>query len=81
MFHNINVFRYDVAEFSDNLAGDKRLIVLNISALQQTIAARSYEKTCNLAGVLMSCIYRKFLSINVLHPMSVTKSSAKLSDI
>ena len=21
MFHNINVFRYDVAEFSDNLAG------------------------------------------------------------
>ena len=41
MFHNINVFRYDVAEFSDNLAGDKRLIVLNISALQQTIAARS----------------------------------------
>ena len=43
--HNINVFRYDVAEFSDNLAGDKRLIVLNISALQQTIAARSYEKT------------------------------------
>ena len=32
--HDINVFRCDVAEFSDNLAGDKRLIVLNISALQ-----------------------------------------------
>ena len=47
----INVFRCDVAEFSDNLAGDKRLIVLNISALQQTIAARSYEKTYNLAGI------------------------------
>ena len=32
-FHDINVFRCDVAEFSDNLAGDKRPIVLNISAL------------------------------------------------
>lgn len=31
--HDINVFRCDVAEFSDNLAGDKRPIVLNISAL------------------------------------------------
>ena len=38
------------------------------------------EISDNLAGVLMSCIYRKFLSINVLHPMSITKSSAKLSD-
>ena len=79
-FHNINVFRCDLAEFSDNLAGDKRQIVLNISVLPQTTAARSYEKTYNLAGVLMTCIYRKFLSINVLHPMNVTKSSAKLSD-
>ena len=43
-FHNINVFRCDLAEFSDNLAGNKRPIVLIISVLQQTIAARSYEK-------------------------------------
>ena len=53
-FHDINVFRCDVAEFSDNLAGDKRLIELIISALQQTIVARSYEKTYNLAGIPMS---------------------------
>ena len=41
-------------EISDNLAGDKRLIVLIISVLRQIIAARSYEKTYNLAGILMS---------------------------
>ena len=79
-FHDINVFRCDVADFSDNLAGYKRVICLNVKMLQQNAPARSYEKTYNLAGVLMTCIYRKFLSINVLHPMSVTKSSAKLSD-
>ena len=78
--HDIDAFRCSVAEISDNLAGNKRLIVLIISALQEIIAARSYEKTYNLAGVLMTCIYRKFLSINVLHAMNVTKSSAKLSD-
>ena len=78
--HDIDAFRCSVAEISDNLAGNKRLIVLIISALREIIAARSYEKTYNLAGVLMTCIYRKFLSINVLHPMNVTKSSAKLSD-
>ena len=66
-FHNINVFRYDVAEFSDNLAGDKRLIVLNISALQQTIAARSYEKTYNLAGAPAVQYKRNALSISILH--------------
>ena len=80
-FHNINVFRYDVAEFSDNLAGDKRLIVLNISALQQTIAARSYEKTYNLAGILMSYIYRNHLITNALCLFDVIKSPARLSDI
>ena len=80
-FHDINVFRCDVADFSDNLAGDKRLIVLNISALQQTIAARSYEKTYNLAGIPMSYIYRNYLTINVLRQFNVTKSSARLSDI
>ena len=78
--HNINVFRYDVAEFSDNLAGDKRLIVLNISALQQTIAARSYEKTYNLAGIPMSYTYHNHLITNALRLFNVIKSSAKLSD-
>ena len=81
MFHNINVFRYDVAEFSDNLAGDKRLIVLNISALQQTIAARSYEKTYNLAGIPTSYTYHNHLITNALRLFNVIKSSAKLSDI
>ena len=42
------------SEISDNLAGDKRLILLIINVLQQTIAARSYEKTYNLAGIPMS---------------------------
>ena len=80
-FHNINVFRCDVAEFSDNLAGDKRQIVLNISVLQQTTAARSYEKLYNLAGILMSYIYRNHLIINALLLFNLTKSSARLSDI
>ena len=80
-FHYINVFRCDVAEFSDNLTGDKILIVLNISALEQTIAARSYEKTYNLAGIPMSYIYRNHLTINALRQFNVTKSSARLSDI
>ena len=79
--HDINVFGYDVAEVSDNLAGDKRLIVLNISALQQTIAARSYEKTYNLAGIPMSYICRNHLITNALRLFNVTKSSARLSDI
>ena len=50
-FHDIDVFRCSVAEISDNLAGDKRQIVLIISALSQTTAARSYKKTYHLAGV------------------------------
>ena len=75
------MFRCDVADFSDNLTGDKILIVLNISALQQTIAARSYEKTYNLAGISMSYIYRNHLIINALCLFNVTKSSAGLSDI
>ena len=80
-FYDTNVFRFDVAEISDNLAGDKRLMVLNISALQQTIAARSYEKTYNLAGIPMSYIYRNHLIINALRLFNVAKSSARLSDI
>ena len=70
-----------VTEISDNLAGDKRRIVLIISVLKQTIAARSYEKTYNLAGIRMSCIYHNLLTINALHLMNVSKSSARLSDI
>ena len=80
-FHDINVFRCDVAKFSDNLAGDKRQIVLNISMLQQTIAARSYEKTYNLAGIWMSYIYCNYLIINALLLSNIAKSSARLSDI
>ena len=80
-FHDINVFRCDVAEFSDNLADDKRQIVLNISVLHQTIAARSYEKTYNLAGIPMSYIYRNHLTIKVLYLFNIAKSSARLSDM
>ena len=68
-------------KFSDNLAGDKRLILLIINALQQTIAAKSYEKTYNLAGIPMSYIYRNHLTINVLRLLNIAKSSARLSDI
>ena len=75
------MFRCDVVEFSDNLADDKRQIVLNISVLQQTIVARSYEKTYNLAGILVSYIYRNLLIINALHLFNMVKSSARLSDI
>ena len=75
------MFRCGVAEFSDNLAGDKRLIVLIISALQQTIVARSYEKTYNLAGIPMSYIYCKYQIINALRLFGMAKSSARLSDI
>ena len=80
-FHDINVFRCDVVEFSDNLADDKRQIVLNISVLQQTIVARSYEKTYNLAGILVSYIYCKYQIINALRLFGMAKSSARLSDI
>ena len=69
------------AKFSDNLAGDKRLILLIINALQQTIAAKSYEKTYNLAGIPMSHIHRNHLTINVLRLFNIAKSSARLSDI
>ena len=48
---NFTAVTYVEPKFSDNLAGDKRRIVLNISVLQQTIAARSYEKTYNLAEI------------------------------
>ena len=52
--HDIDVFRcYVACGISDNLAGDKRRIALIISVLQQTIAARSYEKTYDLADITM----------------------------
>ena len=78
---DIDAFRCCVAEISDNLAGDKRLILLIISALQQTIVARSYKKTYNLTGISMCHIYRNLLTINALHLMNVRKASARLSDI
>ena len=80
-FHGINVFRCDVAEFSDNLAGYKRVICLNVKILQQNAPVRSYEKTYNLAGISMSYIYRNHLIIIALRHFSVTKSFAKSSDI
>ena len=79
--HDIDAFRCCVAEISDNLTGDKRQIVLIISVLQQTIVARSYEKTYNLAGILMSYIYRNRLITNALCLFDVIKSPARLSDI
>jgi len=69
------------AKFSDNLAGDKRLILLIINVLQQTIAAKSYEKTYNLAEIPMSYIYRNHLTIKVLYLFNIAKSSARLSDM
>ena len=69
------------AELSDNLAGDKRLIVLIISVLQQIIAARSYEKTYNLAGIGIVYICRNLLSVNTLRYIGVPTSPARLSDI
>ena len=79
--HDIDVFRCSVAEISDNLAGDKRLIVLIISVLQQTIAARSYKKTYHLAGIGIVYICRNVLSINTLRHIGVPTSPARLSDI
>lgn len=78
---DIDAFRCCVAEILDNLAGDKRLITLIISVLQQTLATRSYEKTYDLAGILMSYNYCNLLIVNVLQPISTTKPSVRLSDI
>ncbi len=54
------------AYISDNLAGDKKRIILNINALQQMLAARSYEKMHNLAGITIVNISRNILSDNTL---------------
>ena len=66
-FHDINVFRCDVADFSDNLAGYKRVICLNVKMLQQNAPARSYEKTYNLAGVLAVQCQCNALSVSALY--------------
>ena len=79
--HDIDAFRCSVAEISDNLAGNKRLTMLIISILHKKIAARSYEKIYNLAGVLMIYLRYKHLITNTLHPTDVTKSFARLSEI
>ena len=79
--HDIDAFRCSVAEISDNLAGNKRLIVLIISALREMIAARSYEKTYNLAGVLTDQYQRNTLSISTLYLIGETNHPARLSDI
>ena len=79
--HDIDVFRCSVAEISDNLAGDKRLIVLIISVLQQIIAAGSYNKTYNLAEIGIVYICRNILSVNTLRHIGVPTSPARLSDI
>lgn len=75
------MFRCSVAEISDNLADDKRLIVLIINALWQIIAARSYKKHTTWQGILMNYIYCNLLIINALCFVGVPKSSARLSDI
>ena len=80
-FHDIDVFRCSVAEISDNLAGDKRLIVLIISVLQQIIAARSYKKTYHLAGIGIVYICRNILSVNTLRHIGVQTSPARVSYI
>ena len=54
-------------EISDNLAGYKRVICLNVKILQRNAPARSYEKTYNLAGVLAVQYQCNALSISALH--------------
>lgn len=68
------------AEISDNLAGDKRLIVLIISVLQQTIAARSYKKTYHLAGAKNRRYPVINLYINIIRTFIIIPDSARLSE-
>ena len=70
-----------VAEISDNLAGGKQCITLNIRVLWKIVAARSHEKMYNLAGIWSVNIYRNILSVNTLHHIGIPKPSARLSDI
>ena len=49
--------------------------------LRRIAPVRSYEKTYNLAGILMSYIYHNLPIINVLHLTNATKPSARSSDI
>ena len=68
------------AYISDNLAGDKKRIILNITALQQMLAARSYEKMHNLAGITIVNISRNILSYNILQPIDTQEPAARSSD-
>ena len=79
-FHDIDVFRCSVAEISDNLAGDKRLIVLTISVLQQIIAARSYKKTYHLAGAKNRQYPVINLYINIIRTFVIIPDPARLSE-
>ena len=79
--NDIDAFRCCFAEISDNLACDKRLIVLIISVLQQTVAARSYEKTYNLAGAPAVQYQRNVLSISILHLIREINHPARWSEI
>ena len=66
---------------SDDLAGNKKRIILNINVLQQMRAARSYEKTHNLAGITIVNISRNILSYNMLQPIATQEPAARSSDI
>ena len=69
------------AELSDNLAGYKRVICLNVKMLQQNAPARSYEKTYNLAGVLAVQCQCNALSISALRLVRETGHPARWSEI
>lgn len=55
--------------------------MLNINALQQTLAARSYEKMHNLAGITIVYISRNILGYNMLQPIDTQEPAARSSDI
>ena len=55
--------------------------MLNINALQQMLAARSYEKMHNLAGITIVNISRNILSYNMLQPIATQEPAARSSDI
>ena len=68
-------------EISDNLAGFKRVICLNVKMLRYNASVKSYEKTYNLAGIGIVYICRNILSVNTLRHIGVPTSPARLSDI
>ena len=78
-----------IVTFEDDGVGD--VLLLQFAFLDETefLFTDAFQKfrcivaeiSDNLAGILMSYIYHNLLTINVLHLMNVTKSSARLSDI